>query len=77
MKRKLLTAAFVTLGLLAGYGSCLELNKNKFSDMALSNIEALADEEIIIGPWYCVGNEPGCHIITDPPKMLDGVKHYF
>lgn len=78
MKKKLLTAAFVTVGLFAaGYSSYLGLNKNGFSDIALSNIEALADAEIIIGPWYCVGNEPGCHIITEPYKMLDGVKHYF
>ena len=52
MKKNIMIAAFAWV---AGYAIYQSQQKEQMSDIALENVEALADGEVIVGPWYCVG----------------------
>ena len=53
MKTSILLVAAFTL--VAGYSVYQSQQKEQLSDIALENVEALAGGEVIVGPWYCVG----------------------
>ena len=48
--------------------------KEVVSDLVMENVEALATGEVIVGPWYCVGNVTTC--LSDGQGTIKGVKHY-
>ena len=52
MKKISMIVAFT---LVAGYSVYQSQQKEQMSDIALANVEALAGGEVIVGPWYCVG----------------------
>ena len=50
-------------------------NEMKLTKVSITNIEALAEGEIIIGPWYCYGDTDICHI--DEHGVVFGRLYYF
>ena len=52
MKKNIIIAAFAWV---AGYSVYQSQQKEQLSDIVLANAEALAGGEVIVGPWYCVG----------------------
>lgn len=67
--KTLFVAAFA---LVAGYTVYSTQQNTEMSDLALANVEALADTEIEIGP-FCIDNWQICHIYS-PGDHIDGIK---
>lgn len=67
-----LSIAFVAA---AGFLSYNAQNEAKLSDLSLSNIEALAQGEIIVGP-FCASAYQACVVYSDG-FFLTGYRQYF
>lgn len=67
--KTLFVAAFA---LVAGYTVYSTQQNTEMSDLALANVEALADTEIEIGP-FGIDNWQICHIYS-PGDHIDGIK---
>ena len=73
MKKNFLKLVFASaFALLAGYSVYASQKKVEMSDLAMANVEALASGEVIVGPWYCVGDFNVC--IHDGQGILLGLK---
>ena len=74
MKTKLIAAFAVALAAVAGVTAYNSQKLETLSELAMENVEALADDEIIIGPWYCAGS--GYCFDTETTTTWDGTKYY-
>lgn len=61
--------------LLAGYGVYNSQKTVELSALELANVEALAGGEVVVGPWYCVGDFNIC--LHDGQGILLGLKQHF
>lgn len=77
MNKKVFATIAVVAAMFAGYYTNYIQEKSEITSVALLNVEALAEGEVIVGPWYCVGEIPGCYILTNPIEDVPGVRHYF
>jgi hypothetical protein len=78
MKTKIIKNHFVVVLLaITGFGiSKSIINKNTLSDIAFNNIEALADYEIIVGPFCMhIYPMPLCEYFPDEGIILFGVPY--
>lgn len=75
MKKNILKVAVVAaVAFVAGYATYNAQKTEVVSDLVMENVEALATGEVIVGPWYCVGNVTTC--LSDGQGTIKGVKHY-
>ena len=75
MKRNILKITFIAaVAVAAGYTAYSQSQKAEtLSDLALENVEALAQGEVIVGPYYCAAY--GYCAIDG--SAYDGTKMYF
>lgn len=66
------TTLALIVALTAGYGVYTSQQKSELSELALANVEALANGEVEIGP-LCIDNWQICHIYG-PGDHIDGIK---
>lgn len=75
MTKKIFGTMAVVIAMFVGYNIYNVQNERELTGASLSNIEALAKAEVIIGPWYCVGDVNICYI--DAQGVIFGQKFYF
>ncbi len=73
MKKNILKLLFASaFAFVAGYSVYTSQQKVEMSDWAMANVEALANGEVIVGPWYCAGSgycyDPDTHMLFDGTK---------
>ena len=74
MKKNILKIAFVTaIAMISGINVLNVQKSNVLSDIALANVEALAQDEA--DNWYCVGDYGFCFM--DLEGVILGVYHSF
>lgn len=73
-KNILKVAVVAAVAFVAGYATYNAQKTEVVSDLVMENVEALATGEVIVGPWYCVGEDNTC--ISDSHGTIKGEKHY-
>lgn len=74
MIKKIFGTMAVVAAMFAGYSAYNAQNEKELTGASLSNVEALAEAEVTIGPWYCIGDVNICLIDGKP---IFGQKFYF
>lgn len=73
MKKNILKVAVVAaVAFVAGYATYNAQKIEVVSDLVMENVEALATGEVIVGPWYCVGEDKIC--VSDSQGVIEGEK---
>lgn len=65
-------AVVAAVAFVAGYATYNAQKPKVVSDLVMENVEALATGEVIVGPWYCVGEDVIC--ISDSQGVIEGEK---
>ena len=74
MKKVITIAVFIaTFVCAAGYSLYTSQHETQLADLAMANVEALANGEVIVGPWYCAGS--GYCYDPDTNMLFDGTKY--
>ena len=74
MKKVITRAVFIaTFVCAAGYSLYASQHETQLADLAMANVEALANGEVIVGPWYCAGS--GYCYDPDTNMLFDGTKY--
>ncbi len=74
MKKVITRAVFIaTFVCAAGYSLYTSQHETQLADLAMANVEALANGEVIVGPWYCAGS--GYCYDPDTNMLFDGTKY--
>ena len=74
MKKVITRAVFIaTFVCAAGCSLYTSQHETQLADLAMANVEALANGEVIVGPWYCAGS--GYCYDPDTNMLFDGTKY--